>query len=45
LFVLTAACALWMHLTVMRMLHRASPELSHSLEQNSSHRPTVTSGV
>jgi NNP family nitrate/nitrite transporter-like MFS transporter len=45
LFVLTSVCALWMHVTVMRMLHRASPELSHSLEENSSARPTVTSGV
>ena len=28
LFVITAAAALWMHLTVVRMLHRASPELA-----------------
>ncbi len=45
LFVLTAVCALWMHLTVMRMLHRASPELSHSLEEKSPESSPVTSGV
>ena len=41
LFVLTAVCALWMHLTVMRMLHHASPELSHQLDQPSTpHHPS-----
>jgi len=28
LFVLTAACATWMHLTVVRMLHAQAPELA-----------------
>ncbi len=45
LFILTAVCAIWMHLTVVRMLHRASPELSRNLEEKSPERPTVTSGV
>ena len=48
LFVLTAVCALWMHLTVVRMLHRASPELSRQLEETtpaSSTVSTVTSGA
>jgi NNP family nitrate/nitrite transporter-like MFS transporter len=41
LFVLTAVSALWMHLTIVRMLHRASPELSNRLD----HDTTTTSGV
>ena len=45
LFVLTAFCAIWMHLTVMQMLHRASPELSRNLEQKSPASSSVTSGV
>jgi NNP family nitrate/nitrite transporter-like MFS transporter len=47
LFVLTAVCAIWMHLTVMRMLHRASPELSRQLEETPATSPvhTVTSGA
>ncbi len=45
LFVLTATCALWMHVTVMQMLHRASPELSRDLEEKSTARPSVTSGA
>jgi len=32
LFVLTLASALWMHLTVVRMLHARSPELATKLE-------------
>jgi NNP family nitrate/nitrite transporter-like MFS transporter len=32
LFLLTAVCLLWMHLTVVRMLHEQSPELSDKLE-------------
>jgi NNP family nitrate/nitrite transporter-like MFS transporter len=32
LFVLIAACALWMHWTVVRMLHAESPELAQKLE-------------
>ncbi|QIM21791.1 NarK/NasA family nitrate transporter [Phycicoccus sp. HDW14] len=32
LFVLVALCAVWMHLTVVRMLHDGSPELAHRLE-------------
>jgi len=32
LFLLTLAAALWMHLTVHRMLHAESPQLAHTLE-------------
>jgi NNP family nitrate/nitrite transporter-like MFS transporter len=32
LFVLTLACAVWMHLTVVHMLHQSSPELSDHFE-------------
>jgi len=32
LFLLTTACLVWMHLTVVRMLHHESPELAHHLE-------------
>ena len=32
LFFLTAVCALWMHWTVVHMLHRQSPELARDLE-------------
>lgn len=35
LFVLTAVCALWMHWTVMEMLHRESPQLSGRIEHPS----------
>jgi NNP family nitrate/nitrite transporter-like MFS transporter len=47
LFVLTAVCAIWMHVTVVRMLHRASPELSRQLEEKppAGSPVTVTSGA
>lgn len=32
LFLLTAVCSLWMHWTVVRMLHEQSPELATALE-------------
>lgn len=32
LFAVTAIAAIWMHLTVMRVLHGASPELAHKFE-------------
>ncbi|MGB4967309.1 MAG: MFS transporter, partial [Candidatus Saccharimonadales bacterium] len=32
LFVLTVICALWMHWTVVRMLHQQTPELARHLE-------------
>ena len=32
LFVLTVICALWMHWTVVRMLHKETPELARHLE-------------
>jgi nitrate/nitrite transporter NarK len=32
LFLLTAACAIWMHWTVVHMLHKESPDLSRHLE-------------
>jgi MFS transporter, NNP family, nitrate/nitrite transporter len=34
LFLATAAAALWMHFTVMKMLHRASPELTNKFEHH-----------
>jgi NNP family nitrate/nitrite transporter-like MFS transporter len=45
LFVLTAVCAIWMHVTVVRMLHRASPELSRQLEEKPPAGPPVSSSV
>ena len=33
LFVLTLVCAIWMHLTVVRMLHDQAPELADHFEQ------------
>ena len=33
LFLLTLACSIWMHLTVIRMLHRNSPTLTDDFEQ------------
>ena len=33
LFLLTATCALWMHWTVVHMLHREAPTLARHLEQ------------
>ncbi|MDO5499325.1 MAG: MFS transporter [Propionibacteriaceae bacterium] len=32
LFLLTAICAIWMHVTVVRMLHTSSPELADHFE-------------
>ncbi|MDZ7577009.1 MAG: nitrate/nitrite transporter [Candidatus Nanopelagicales bacterium] len=34
LFVLTAVAAVWMHVTVMKMLHRASPKLANKFEHD-----------
>jgi len=36
LFLLTLIASVWMHLTVLRMLHRASPNLVHSFDTNTS---------
>ncbi|WP_432560030.1 MFS transporter [Granulicoccus sp. GXG6511] len=33
LFLLTAICTIWMHLTVVRMLHTSSPELADHFEE------------
>lgn len=33
IFLLTAVCLVWMHLTVVHMLHQQSPELADKLEQ------------
>ncbi|SDN29544.1 MFS transporter, NNP family, nitrate/nitrite transporter [Nocardioides szechwanensis] len=33
LFLLTLACAIWMHFTVLQMLHEQSPELADHFEQ------------
>jgi NNP family nitrate/nitrite transporter-like MFS transporter len=38
LFVLTLVCAVWMHWTVVHMLHTESPELAHRLESPSDDR-------
>lgn len=40
LFVLTLGCALWMHWTVVQMLHRQAPDLADHFEQ-----PPVEAGV
>lgn len=45
LFVLTAMRALWIHLTVMRTLHRASPDLSRHLDDDRSSHTKSTTGV
>lgn len=42
LFLLTAVCLVWMHLTVVRMLHERSPEVSADLEDP---LPTPTPGA
>lgn len=36
LFILTLTASIWMHLTVLRMLHRASPTLEHSFDTEAS---------
>jgi NNP family nitrate/nitrite transporter-like MFS transporter len=41
LFVLTAICAVWMHWTVMSMLHRESPELAGRIEHPAGLPPLV----
>lgn len=43
LLVLTVVSALWMHLTVHRMLHRAAPELSKQLEYDPEPEPSPPS--
>ncbi len=42
LFLLTAVCALWMHWTVVRMLHHESPELAGRIELPADPDPTET---
>jgi NNP family nitrate/nitrite transporter-like MFS transporter len=42
LFVLTLVCAVWMHWTVVHMLHTESPELAHRLESPSDDRRPAT---
>ncbi|WP_370894101.1 nitrate/nitrite transporter [Janibacter sp. GXQ6167] len=32
IFLLTAVCAIWMHLTIVKMLHRETPELADRIE-------------
>ncbi|HST86139.1 MAG TPA: nitrate/nitrite transporter [Kineosporiaceae bacterium] len=41
LFLLTAVCLLWMHLTVVRMLHEESPELATLLESPQIAQPSA----
>jgi NNP family nitrate/nitrite transporter-like MFS transporter len=43
LFVVTAITALWMHFTIVRMLHRASPELAKQVDDASIHNPGESS--
>lgn len=38
LFLLTLFASLWMHFTILRMLHRASPELKDRFETNTSEK-------
>ena len=42
LFVLTAICAVWMHLTVVRMLHGQSPELADHFDTDHISTTTTT---
>lgn len=37
LFLLTLVASIWMHLTILRMLHRASPDLVHRFESIETH--------
>ncbi|WP_018254767.1 MFS transporter [Salinispora mooreana] len=42
LFILTLICAIWMHLTVVRMLHSESPQLANHFEKpDFENRPAV----
>lgn len=43
LFILTAICAIWMHLTIVRMLHEQSPALADHFDTD--HISTSTSGA
>jgi NNP family nitrate/nitrite transporter-like MFS transporter len=43
LFLLIAVCAIWMHLTVVKMLHHESPELATHLEKPSHTDPAAGS--
>jgi NNP family nitrate/nitrite transporter-like MFS transporter len=43
LFILTAICAVWMHLTIVRMLHEQSPALADHFDTD--HISTSTSGA
>ncbi len=46
LFVLTLSGAVWMHVTVMRLLHQASPDLKNKFEHDQSPQPeAVESGA
>lgn len=39
IFAVTAIATIWMHVTVVRLLHRASPELAHNIEAE--HHSTI----
>ncbi len=41
IFVLTAVCALWMHWTVVHMLHQGSPQLADYFEPPPPHNPDL----
>lgn len=41
IFVLTLACAVWMHWTVVHMLHTGSPHLSDYFEPPPAHNPDI----
>ena len=45
LFVLTLVCALWMHWTVVHMLHTQSPDLAGRLETPADDRQTGPGGA
>ena len=42
LFLLTLVCLVWMHLTVVQMLHRSSPHLTDDFEQRDHELDTVS---
>ena len=45
LFLLTGVCFLWMHWTVVKMLHKSSPQLARELEEPELTQPKTLVGV
>ena len=44
LFILTLIASIWMHLTILQMLHRASPELEHRIDTETSSQVSEKAG-